>query len=95
MDYTKCNVCVLLEHLNARLPKGTFEELTQFQYRSTCSRDVFQDEMESFVAECNSARECADGYELCEDYHGDTGLTVYYVMCEDGTTMATLSVFLP
>lgn len=51
----------------------------------------FYETLEHFVAECNTDRETADGYELVHDKcANDTYM--YYVMREDGIVMFTISV---
>ena len=94
MDYSKCNGTTLHEHLRSVLPVGSLSVCFRGVYYEEASTEKdFRDALEDYIAECNAARTTADGYELVEDLDPRSGVNVFYIMREDGDSMAELCVF--
>ena len=94
MDYSVCNQDALHEHLCSHLPEGALSaEYQGVYYEEAEMEEKFRDELDTFIYECNRARTGSDGYELCEDCDPRIGVVTFYIMREDGMSMAECAVY--
>ncbi len=94
LDYRVCDTNTLERHLCESMPSGSMSAYYGgVYYEEGVTEEKFREEVYAFVLSCNTARETADGYDMCEDLDPMTGVITFYVMREDGQKMAELSVF--
>lgn len=92
-DYTKCCESTLLNHLSATLGEGGASARVRGVYYEEASRELeLREALGCYVSLCNTARDTAEGYELCEDCDPTTHVVTFYVMREDGISMLEFPV---